>query len=137
MSMTSLRAASSLWRDVRIAIGPYRPHTMIVGPSCETASFVEALREDLLEPVCTVDCARMDQVPDHARTIVLHNLDKLDVFGQLALMDRLESYAGMLQVVSVAEQPPFERVQRGLLMETLYRRLSLVYLETGGSEWVG
>jgi hypothetical protein len=106
---------------------------MIVGPSYETASFVEALREDLLEPVCTVDCARMEQIPDHARTIILHNLDKLDVFGQLALMDRLESYAGMLQVVSVAEQPPFARVQRGLLMETLYRRLSLVYLVTDGN----
>jgi hypothetical protein len=128
MSLTSLRVASSLWRDVRIAVGPYRPHTMIVGPSYETASFVEALREDLLEPVCAVDCARMEQIPDHARTIILHNLDKLDVFGQLALMDRLESYAGMLQVVSVAEEPPFARVQRGLLMETLYRRLSLVYL---------
>jgi hypothetical protein len=133
MSLTSLRVASSLWRDVRIAVGPYRPHTMVVGPSCETASFVEALREDLLEPVCTVDCARMEQIPDHARTIILHNLDKLDVFGQLALMDRLESYAGMLQVVSVAEQPPFARVQRGLLMETLYRRLSLVYLVTDGN----
>jgi hypothetical protein len=133
MSLTSLRVASSLWRDVRIAVGPYRPHTMVVGPSCETASFVEAVREDLLEPVCTVDCARMEQIPDHARTIILHNLDKLDVFGQLALMDRLESYAGMLQVVSVAEQPPFARVQRGLLMETLYRRLSLVYLVTDGN----
>lgn len=133
MSMTSLRIASSLWRDVQLAVGPYRPHTMIVGPSCETASFVEALRDDLLEPVCTIDCARMDRIPDHARTIILRNLDALDMLGQLALMDRLESYAGMLQVVSVAAQPPFARVQRGLLMETLYRRLSLVYLVTGGS----
>ena len=130
MSTTSLRAASSLWRDVRLAVGPYRPHTMIVGPSRETASFLEALRGDLLEPVCTIDGARVEQIPDHARTIILHNVDALDLRGQLALMDRLEAYAGMLQVVSVAEQPPFVRVQRGLLMETLYRRLSLVYLVT-------
>jgi len=139
MSMTSLRVASSLWRDVQIAVGPYRPHTMIVGPSWETGSFVEALREDLLEPVCTLDCARMNRIPDDARTIILYNLDALDVCGQLALMDRLESYAGMVQIVSVAEQPPFARVQRGLLMETLYRRLSLVYLVTDGSDgsaWV-
>jgi hypothetical protein len=143
MSMTSLRVASSLWRDVQLAVGPYRPHTMIVGPSCETASFVEALRDDLLEPICTIDCARMDPIPGHARTIILHNLNALDLRGQVALMDRLESFAGMVQVVSVAEQPPFARVQRGLLMESLYRRLSLVYLVTSesgrsaASEWVG
>jgi hypothetical protein len=142
MSMTSLRVASSHWRDVWLAVGPYRPHTMIVGPARETDSFVDALRDHLLEPVCTLDCARIGQIPDDARTIILLNLDALDVRGQFALMDRLESYAGMLQIVSVSEQPPFARVQRGLLMETLYRRLSLVYLVTGessgsgGADWV-
>ncbi|HEX7137978.1 MAG TPA: hypothetical protein VF219_09040 [Vicinamibacterales bacterium] len=130
MSLTSLRVASSLWRDVRLAVGPYRPHTMLVGPSRETASFIEALRSDLLEPVCTIDGACLGEIPDHARTIILRNIDALDLRGQVALMAKLESSSGTLQVVSLAERPPFARVQRGLLMETLYRRLSLVYLVT-------
>ena len=130
MSLTSFRVASSLWHDVRLAVGPYRPHTMLVGPSTETASFVQALHADLLEPVCTIDSARVDEIPRHARTIILRNLDALDARGQIALMARLDSSAGSLQIFSLAEHPPYSRVQRGLFMETLYRRLSLVYLRT-------
>lgn len=130
MSLTALRVAPSLWRDVRLVVGPYRPHTMLVGPSRETASFIKALRDDLLGPICTIDGACVGDIPAHARTIILRNLDALDVKGQLALMARLESSVGRLQVVSLAERPPFARVQCGLLMETLYRRLSLVYLVT-------
>ncbi|HEY7286751.1 MAG TPA: hypothetical protein VH497_14990 [Vicinamibacterales bacterium] len=133
MSLTSLRVASSLWRDVRIAVGPYRPHTMLVGPPRETASFVESLRGDLLEPIFTIDGACVGEIPPYARTIILRNVDALDLRGQVALMTRLESSSGTLQVVSVAEHPPFARVQRGLMMETLYRRLSLVYLVTDAS----
>ena len=129
MSSTSLRVASSLWHDVLVAVGPYRPHTMLVGPPSETASFVEALREDLLEPICTIDGASFREFPSGARTIILRNLDGLDAPGQLALMHQLESTNG-LQIVSLAESPPFSRVQRGLLLEALYRRLSLIYLET-------
>ncbi len=132
MSVPSLRAASSLWRDVRLAIGPYRPHTMLVGPSGETASFVEALRGDLLEPVHTIDCACVGEIPRHARTIILRNLDALDASGQVALMARLD--AGALQVFRLAGRPPYARVQRGLLMESLYRRLSLVYLVADRTE---
>jgi hypothetical protein len=130
MSLSSMRVASSLWRDVRLAVGPYRPHTMLVGPAGETASFVAALRDDLLEPVCTIDADQLDEIPRHARTLIVRNLDALDVRGQLALMARLDSASGGLQVLSLAERPPFSRVQRGLLMESLYRRLSLVYLVT-------
>lgn len=129
MSLTSLRTASSLWHDVLVAVGPYRPHTMLVGPPDETAAFVEALREDLIAPVCTVDGASVREFPNHARTIILRNLDALDAPGQRALMNRLDSSKG-LQVVSLAEHPPFTRVQRGLLLEELYRRLSLIYLDT-------
>ena len=53
MLSASLRTA--LWQDVLVAVGPYRPHTMIVGPADETAAFVEALRDDLIGPVCTVE----------------------------------------------------------------------------------
>jgi hypothetical protein len=129
MSSASLHAASSLWHDVLVAVGPYRPHTMLVGPPDETAAFVEALRDDLIAPVCTVDGASVVEFPSHARTIILRNLDALDVRGQRALMERLESSEG-LQVVSLAERSPFARVQRGLLLEELYRRLSLIYLDT-------
>jgi len=132
MLSASLRTASSLWQDVLVAVGPYRPHTMIVGPADETAAFVEALRDDLIGPVCMVDAASICEFPRHARTIILRNLDALDTRGQLALMDRLESSRG-LQVVSLAERPPFARVQRGLLLEALYRRLSLIYLETSAN----
>jgi hypothetical protein len=130
MSMTSLRAASSLWRDVRLAVGPYRPHTMLVGPAHQTASFIEALRPDFLEPICTLDGAFLGEIPAHARTLIVRNFDALEIRGQRALMAKLESSFGSLQVVTLAERPPFARVQRGLLMETLYRRLSLVYLVT-------
>jgi hypothetical protein len=129
MSSTSLRTASSLWHDVLVAIGPYRPHTMLVGPPDETAAFVDALRDDLIGPVCIVDAGSIGELPNHARTIILRNLEALDPRGQRALMDRLESSRG-LQIVSVAERPPFARVQRGLLIEALYRRLSLIYLDT-------
>ena len=131
MSLTSLRVASSLWHDIQLAVGPYRPHTMLVGPPWETASFIDALRDDLIEPVCVVDGARLDEFPSHARTLILRNVDALDFSSQLALMARLDSSVGALQVVSLAERSPFARVQCGLLMETLYRRLSLVYLVTG------
>jgi len=132
MSLTSLRTASSLWHDVLVAVGPYRPHTMLVGPPEETEAFVEALREDLVGPICTVDGASVCEFPNHARTIILRNLDALDTPGQRALMDRIDSSKG-LQIVSLAEQAPFSRVQRGLLLEALYRRLSLIYLETSGN----
>jgi hypothetical protein len=131
MSSTSLFVGSSLWRDVRLAVGLYRPHTMLVGPPVETASFVEALRDDLLEPVRTIDGACVEEMPDDARTIILRNLDALDARGQVALMAKLDSSVGALQVFSLAERPPFPRVQRGLLMESLYRRLSVVYIPTG------
>ena len=130
MSLTSFCVASSLWSDVRLAVGPYRPHTMLVGPPGETASLVEAIREDLLEPVCAIDAACVGEIPDDARTIILRNLDALDAPGQVALMAKLDSSIGALQVFSLAEHPPFSRVQRGLLMESLYRRLSVVYLTT-------
>jgi len=103
---------------------------MLVGPSRETASFIESLRRDLLEPICTIDGASVGEIPDDARTIILRNIDALDLRAQVALMTKLESSSGTLQVLSLAEHPPFARVQRGLLMETLYRRLSLVYLVT-------
>jgi hypothetical protein len=94
MSVVSLRVASSLWRDVGLIVGPYRPHSLIVGPAGETSSFVDALREDLRQPLYTIDGASPTQPPDDARTIILRNLDALDARGQLAMMARIEESAG-------------------------------------------
>jgi hypothetical protein len=115
-------------RDLQLILGPYRPHTMLIGADDRTASILGGLHAGLTPPVRVHDCAVAAAWPDDARTIILRNLDTLDLRSQHALMARLDAAPRRVQIISVAEQSAFALVQRGQFLEALYRRLSLIYL---------
>jgi hypothetical protein len=122
------RAAASFWCDLQAIVGPYRPHTLLVGPSEATASILESLLADFVQPVWFHDCATAMELPDEAATVVLKGLEALDLRAQHALMARLDHGGLRQQIISLAERSPFALVQRGQFLEPLYRRLSVVYL---------
>jgi hypothetical protein len=119
---------TAVGRDLQVIVGPYRPHTMLIGSDDRTASILGELHAGLVPPVRVHDCATAAAWPDDARTIIVRNLDTLDLRGQHALMAFLDAASTRVQIISVAERSPFDIVQRGLLIEALYRRLSLIYL---------
>ncbi|HEV3057556.1 MAG TPA: hypothetical protein VGY48_04870 [Vicinamibacterales bacterium] len=122
------RAAVSFWCDLQVIVGAYRPHTLLVGPSEATASILESLLADFVQPVWFHDCATAIDLPDEAATVVLKGLEALDVRAQHALMARLDRADARQQIISLSERSPFALVQRGQFLEPLYRRLSVVYL---------
>jgi hypothetical protein len=118
-------------------LGPYRPHTLLVGSREGTDAILGVLRSRFIPPIRVFDCAMgaarpgmldMLDVLFRARTIILRNVDALDGCGQRALMARLDAPDARLQIISIADQPPFELVQRGRFLDGLYRRLSVVHL---------
>jgi hypothetical protein len=122
------RVAPSFSRDLQLIVGPYRPHTLLVGPSEATASALEGLLADFAQPVWFHDCATGMDLPDEAATVVLQGLEALDARAQHALMARLDRTPSRQQIISLSEQSLFALVQRGGFLEALYRRLSVVYL---------
>ena len=122
------RTAVSFWCDLQVIVGPHRPHALLVGPPEATASILESLLADFLQPVWFLDCATAMDLPDEAATVVLKGLEALDVRAQHALMARLDRAGARQQIISLSERSPFALVQRGQFLEPLYRRLSVVYL---------
>jgi hypothetical protein len=117
-----------LRRDLQLIVGPYRPHTLLVGSADRTASVIDELHADLVPPISVHDCATAMELPPDGGTIIMRNLEALDAHGQHALMAHLDAAHKGLQIISVAERSPFTLVQRGRFLEALYRRLSLIYL---------
>jgi hypothetical protein len=112
-----------------VIVGPYRPHALLVGPPEATASILESLLADFVQPVWFHDCATAMELPEEAATVVLKGLEALDVRAQHALMARLDHAGARQQIISLSERSPFTLVQRGQFLEPLYRRLSVVCLQ--------
>jgi len=130
-------AAWSVWEDLRLVFGPSRPHTLLVGPMDAAASIVDAWFADFAGPVHRCDCTTSFDLNPDAQTIVLWNVDALDVRSQDRLMVQLEAAGTRVQIVSVARHSPFTRVQYGLFLERLYRQLSTIYISLEDSTSAG
>jgi hypothetical protein len=129
------------WRLARAAhvdlllMGMPRVNLLLVAPDAVVRYVLESLLLNLREPIARWASDQPLDLPPHGRikTMVLHDVGRLQPHEQLDLLAWLEQADGRTQVVSTSPTPLLPRVQCGAFIDTLYYRLNTVCVDvTGG-----
>jgi DNA-binding NtrC family response regulator len=103
---------------------------LVRGEKSATTATVVALREDLSSPLVTwnagagSDLPRLDQ-----GTVVLQDVDRLDLAAQRQLLTWLDDRGGRVRVISTARQNLFDLVMAGEFLDPLYYRLNTIVVD--------
>ncbi len=127
-SHDSRRGVSVITAEMAIlARAPY-PNGLFVG--VHAARALAALLPHVSRVVTEWDprtCAELPRVANG--TLVIWHVDLLDAHAQRRLHDFLDPSNQAGQMISVAASDPFERLQRGEFLDSLYYRLNVVRID--------
>jgi len=121
-------------RDFRrlISIGS---NLLVRGEKSATTATVVALSADLSSPLVTWSAgAHVDFPHLHEGTIVLHDVDRLDLSAQHALLTWLDDCGGRVRVISTARSDLFDLVIAGEFLDPLYYRLNTIVVDVVASD---
>jgi hypothetical protein len=106
---------------------PLYPNLLLVGSRVETAALLPLILAACRKPVCEVPSGRVDQLPASG-TIIMRDVSALDHCQQQTLLAWLAGHSDRLQVVTIAPDTLFSRVQDGTLVDALFYRLNIITL---------
>ena len=126
----SIGGVSVLEADELALIGrvPF-PNALLIGSYESVGALLAALTPRLQGPILRCDHFLEETIHQLERgTLVLWSVDRLESAGQGTLLRFVDDRRDV-QVISVATTSLFERVQRGVFLESLYYRLNDVLIE--------
>jgi UDP-N-acetylmuramyl tripeptide synthase len=105
-------------------------NVLVRGEKSATAMTVVALSEDLSAPVVTWSADSHTGLPQVRQgTVVLLDVDHLDLTTQRALLAWLDDCGGQVRVISTADKDLFDRVSTGDFLDPLYYRLNTIVVD--------
>jgi sigma-54-interacting transcriptional regulator len=103
---------------------------LVRGEKSATAATVVALRADLSAPLVTWSADSNAGLPQLRHgTVVLEDVDRLNLTTQRALLGWLDSCGGRVRVISTANADLFDRVMNGDFLDLLYYRLNTIVVD--------
>ena len=103
---------------------------LIRGEKSAATATVVALSEDLSAPLVTWSAESRAGLPQLGQgTVILLDVDQLDLATQHALLGWLDDCGGRVRVISTADTDLFERVTAGDFLGPLYYRLNTIVVD--------
>lgn len=103
---------------------------LVRGEKSATTATVVALSADLSMPLVTWIAGSDFCLPAvHHGTVVLQDVDFLDLSAQRALLAWLDDRGGRVRVISTARRDLFELVMAGEFLDPLYYRLNTIVVD--------
>ena len=103
---------------------------LVRGEKSATTATVVALSEDLSAPLVTWSAESRARLPEVRQgTVVLLDVDRMDLASQEALLAWLDACGGRVRVISTADVDLFERVMTGNFLDPLYYRLNTIVVD--------
>jgi hypothetical protein len=108
---------------------------LVRGEKSATAATLVALSEDLSMPLVTWTAGADSSLPGlHHGTVVLQDVDQLDLSAQHALLTWLDDRGGRVRVISTARRDLFDLVTAGEFLDPLYYRLNTIVVDAVAAE---
>jgi Sigma-54 interaction domain len=103
---------------------------LVRGEKSATTATVVALGEDLSAPLVTWNAGADSDFPGLDQgTVVLQDVDRLDLAAQRQLLAWLDDRGGRVRVISTARHNLFDLVMSGEFLDPLYYRLNTVVVD--------
>ena len=103
---------------------------LVRGEKSATTATVVALSADLSMPLVTwIAGSNIDLPAVHQGTVVLLDVDRLDLGAQRELLAWLDDRGGRVRVISTARRDLFELVMAGKFLDPLYYRLNTIVID--------
>jgi Sigma-54 interaction domain len=103
---------------------------LVRGEKSAIAATVVALSVDLSLPLVTWNAGGDDGLPGlHDGTVVLQDVDRLDLSGQHELLAWLDDRQGRVRVISTSQRDLFDLVTAGEFLDPLYYRLNTIVVD--------
>jgi len=103
---------------------------LVRGEKSATTATVVALSDDLSMPLVTWTAGADSALPGlHHGTIVLQDVDQLDLSAQRELLRWLDGRSGRVRVISTARRDLFDLVTAGEFLDPLYYRLNTIVVD--------
>ena len=117
-------------RDLQVGSMPHT-NVLVVGNPDATRIVVDMLRLDLRGPVVNWRAGQpLDlPMPGRAATLVLEDVNELNLEEQFRMLRWLDEVRGKIRVVSTTSVPLWPQVQVGAFNEILYYRLNVVFVD--------
>jgi hypothetical protein len=107
-----------------------RPNVLIVGDSGSVERALEGVRPHLAAPIAYWSPCACQAWPDEPfRTLIVNGVDAMSLEQQQGLMSLNDDVDGDVQVISTADAPPFDAVERNAFLSRLYYQLNVVLLD--------
>ena len=108
---------------------------LVRGEKSAAAATVVALTADFPPPLFTWIAGAENGLPDlDYGTIVIHDVDGLDLAKQGVLLTWLEHRTSRVRVITTATHDLFPLVQAGLFLDQLYYRLNTIVIDAVGGD---
>jgi hypothetical protein len=108
---------------------------LVRGEKSATTATVVALSADLSMPLVTWIAGADADLPGLDRgTIVLQDVDRLDISAQHQLLTWLDDRGGRVRVISTACRDLFDLVTAGEFLDPLYYRLNTIVVDAATSD---
>jgi hypothetical protein len=108
---------------------------LVRGEKSATTATVVALSADLSMPLVTwIAGADADLPALEKGTVVLHDVDRLDISAQHQLLTWLDDRGGRVRVISTAHRDLFDLVTAGEFLDPLYYRLNTIVVDAAGPD---
>jgi hypothetical protein len=103
---------------------------LVRGEKSATTATVVALSADLSMPIVTWIAGSETGLPAlHHGTVVLQDVDRLDLGAQRELLAWLDNRGGRVRVISTAHRDLFDLVTAGEFLDPLYYRLNTIVVD--------
>ena len=108
---------------------------MFIGPMAATRRIVATMAHRFETPVidATPRRALPRRPPDDLRTLIVHDIGRLNPSEQRLLLDWIEQATAPLRIISTAREPLVNAVAKQTFLGPLYYRLNTVYFDLGSS----
>jgi hypothetical protein len=108
---------------------------LVRGEKSATTATLVALSADLSMPLVTwIAGADADLPALEKGTVVLHDVDRLDISAQHRLLTWLDDRGGRVRVISTAHSDLFDLVTAGEFLDPLYYRLNTIVVDAAGPD---
>jgi hypothetical protein len=108
---------------------------LVRGEKSAAAATVVALTRDFPPPLFTWAAAEENGLPVlDCGTLVIHEVDGLDLAQQRVLLTWLEHRADRVRVITTVTRDLFSLVQAGTFLDQLYYRLNTIVIDAVGGE---